>query len=169
MDISSKGAKIYNPLTLKIYDMWVLKISNHYAWRCETDNILLPHFQKNMSEKHLDIGVRTGYYIANTHDGIGDITLSDLNVNSLNAARTRIGEHRISKVIQHDILLPLPESEKGQYDSVSVYYLLHCLPGDMYEKARAIEHASQALTDNGTLYGATILGKGVEHNRLVHI
>ncbi|WP_133824053.1 hypothetical protein [Rahnella sp. BIGb0236] len=28
----------------------------------------------------------------------------------------------------------------------------------------AIEHALQALTDRGTLHGATILRKGVEHN-----
>lgn len=165
MEISNeKGARIYTPLILKLYDLWVLQISNNYAWRCHTDNILLRHFQTNMATKHLDIGVGTGYYIANIKDGSNDITLLDLNPNSLSAAAKRIGEHRISHVIQHDIFMPLPESEKGQYDSVTLYYLLHCLRGTMHEKARAIEHASQALTDRGTLHGSTILGKGVEHN-----
>ncbi|MBF7997463.1 class I SAM-dependent methyltransferase [Rahnella laticis] len=165
MEISNeKGARIYTPLILKLYDLWVLQISNNYAWRCHTDNILLRHFQINMAAKHLDIGVGTGYYIANIKDGSDNITLLDLNPNSLSAAAKRIGAHRISQVIQHDIFMPLPESEKGQYDSVSLYYLLHCLRGTMHEKARAIEHASQALTDRGTLHGATILGKGAEHN-----
>lgn len=165
MEISNeKGARVYTPLILKLYDLWVLQISNNYAWRCHTDNILLRHFQINMATKHLDIGVGTGYYIANIKDGSDNITLLDLNPNSLSAAAKRIGGHRISHVLQLDIFNPLPESERGQYDSVSLYYLLHCLRGTMHEKARAIEHASQALTDRGTLHGATILGKGVEHN-----
>lgn len=45
-------------------------------------------------------------------------------------------------------------------------HLLHCLRGNMHEKAVVIEHASQALTPGGTLHGATILGKAVEHNGL---
>lgn len=165
MKISNeKGSRIYNPLILKIYDFWVLNISNNYAWHCPTDNILLRHFRANMSAKHLDIGVGTGYYIANIKQNIKKIALLDLNPNSLAAARKRIGENRISHVLQHDILCSLPENEKDKYDSVSMYYLLHCLRGNMHEKMLAIEHASQALTDSGTLHGATILGKGVEHN-----
>lgn len=161
---NEKGARIYNPFTLKIYDFWVLNISNKYAWHCHTDNILLQHFRVNMSTKHLDIGVGTGYYIANIKDGSNNITLLDLNPNSLSAAAKRIGRRRINHVLQHDIFCELPEHEKGQYDSVSLYYLLHCLKGSFNEKALAIEHASQALANSGTLYGATILGKGVKHN-----
>lgn len=165
MEISNeKGARIYTPLILKICDLWVLQISNNYAWRCHTENILLRHFQINMATKHLDIGVGTGYYIANIKDGSNNITLLDLNPNSLTAAAKRIGGHRISHVLQHDIFNPLPESEREQYDSVSMYYLLHCLQGSMHEKLRAIEHASQALKPDGLLHGATILGEGVEHN-----
>lgn len=165
MNLSSeKGASIYSPLILKLYDTWVLNISNRYAWRCPTDNILLPHFQKNMKKSHLDVGVGTGYYIANAKGNSETITLLDLNPNSLAAAKKRIGAYRIKQALQHDIFSPLPESEKGKYDTVSMYYLLHCLRGNMQEKALAIDNASQALTDKGTLHGATILGSGVEHN-----
>jgi len=163
---NDKGARIYTPLILKIYDFWVLGISNSHAWRCSTEDILLNHFRQNMAEKHLDIGVGTGYYIAHTRDNSNNITLMDLNQNSLASATERIGSHRIHHALKHDILRQLPDGEKGQYDSVSMYYLLHCLRGDMHKKAVAIEHASQALTPDGTLHGATILGKGVEHNRL---
>ncbi|MEK8854846.1 hypothetical protein P2P32_18780 [Escherichia coli] len=43
-------------------------------------------------------------------------------------------------------------------------YLLHCLPGNISTKSCVIRNAAQALTDDGTLYGATILGDGVVHN-----
>lgn len=161
---SEKGAGIYTPFILKLYDVWVLNISNNYAWRCNTDKILLPHFQQNIAKNHLDIGVGTGYYLAKSNDISDTITLLDLNPNSLAAAKKRIGAHRVKHVLQHDIFSPLPEEEKGKYGSVSMYYLLHCLQGNMQEKASAIEHASQALSDKGTLHGATILGSGVEHN-----
>ncbi|GAB2941429.1 class I SAM-dependent methyltransferase [Hafnia psychrotolerans] len=165
MDTSNeKGASIYTHLILKVYDTWVLNISNTYAWRCNTQDVLLNHFRRNMAAKHLDIGVGTGYYLANITDNTNNITLMDLNPNSLTSATKRIGPHRINHILQHDIFMPLPDSEKGQYDTVSMYYLLHCLRGNMHEKAQAIEHASQALTDGGTLHGATILGKDVKHN-----
>jgi hypothetical protein len=51
-------------------------------------------------------------------------------------------------------------------DSVGMTNLLHCLPGAMPAKAIAFEHARVALAPGGVLFGATILGEGVEHNRL---
>lgn len=100
---NEKGSCVYTPLILKIYDLWVLKISNNYAWCCHTDNILLRHFQRNMSAKHLEIGVGTGYHIAHIKNGTNNITLLDLNPNSLSVAAKRIGGSRISHILQHDI------------------------------------------------------------------
>ncbi|KAA2166307.1 hypothetical protein EA240_25790, partial [Escherichia coli] len=70
---------------------------------------------------------------------------------------------------------PYPAALHGQFDSismfyllhclpVSMFYLLHCLPGNISTKSCVIRNAAQALTDDGTLYGATILGDGVVHN-----
>ena len=50
------GVKVYTPTALKLYDWWVLNISNRYAWRCDTDKYLLPHFKNNLGENHMDIG-----------------------------------------------------------------------------------------------------------------
>ena len=36
------SAAVYSPLTLALYDAWVLQISNRYAWRCPTRTELLP-------------------------------------------------------------------------------------------------------------------------------
>ena len=45
-------------------------------------------------------------------------------------------------------------------------YLLHCLPGPMANKTRAFDHLVPHLADDGVLFGATILGRGVAKNRL---
>ncbi|CAM3401555.1 MULTISPECIES: class I SAM-dependent methyltransferase [Yersinia] len=161
---NAKGAQVYTPLSLKLYDWWVLNISNKYAWRCSTKDILLPHLQQHMGKKHLDIGVGTGYYLANTPRGSQNITLLDLNPNSLEASKNRVGLHRISECVLHDVFQSLPEHLNNQFDSVSLFYLLHCLPGNMSEKAPAIALAASAIKDDGVVCGATILGEGVEHN-----
>ncbi|MCV5306560.1 methyltransferase, partial [Escherichia coli] len=57
------GAKIYTPLTLKLYDWWVLGVSNRLAWGCPTKEHLLPHFLEHLGNNHLDIGVGTGFYL----------------------------------------------------------------------------------------------------------
>ncbi|SUI47110.1 type 12 methyltransferase [Salmonella enterica subsp. indica] len=49
------GAKVYTPLTLKLYDWWVLGVSNQLAWRCPTREYLLPHFLEYLGNNHLDI------------------------------------------------------------------------------------------------------------------
>ncbi len=162
-NLSKKGAQAYTPLTLKIYDWWVLGISNRYAWRCPTEDVLVNHFNKHIGHKHLDIGVGTGFYLSQT-DHARDITLMDLNTNSLHAARTRIGAQRVSNCLEHDVFNEFPQALHNGFDSVSMFYLLHCLPGTPADKALAIKNAAAALGANGTLYGATILGDAAGHN-----
>ncbi|MBW5814218.1 class I SAM-dependent methyltransferase [Yersinia kristensenii] len=161
---SFEGAQVYTPLSLKLYDWWVLNISNNHAWRCSTKDILLPHLQQNMGPKHLDIGVGTGYYLAKTPQGSQNITLMDLNPHSLDSAKKRIGSERISECILHDVFKPLPAHMHNIFDSISMFYLLHCLPGDMEAKLPTIALVASAIKNDGIICGATILGEGVEHN-----
>lgn len=169
---TNDGAKIYTPLTLKLYDWWVLGISNRLAWGCPTREHLIPHFLEYLGNNHLDIGVGTGFYLTHA-PGRALISLMDLNEASLNAASARAGDSKIQKKINHDVFEPYPKALHDQFDSISMFYLLHCLPGNIWGKNLVIHNAAQALTDNGTLYGATILGDGVVHNRfgqkLMHI
>lgn len=162
---SKKGAQIYTPLSLKIYDWWVLNISNTYAWQCRTRPILLDHFQKFMGENHMDIGVGTGFYLAHVSKKPHNVTLLDLNPNSLKSASERIAPQYTVRSIQHDVFIPLPADLNNSFNSVSMFYLLHCLPGGMNSKESVISNAASALKANGTLYGATILGSGVTHNK----
>lgn len=160
---TQSGAKVYTPLTLKLYDWWVLKISNKYAWKCPTDDRLLTFFLNNLRKNHLDIGVGTGYYLQQV-PMTSTLSLMDLNANSLKATTSRLGADRIHAQLQHDVLQPLPKEWCNRFDSISMFYLIHCLPGSMEFKEQAIINAKQALTQNGQLFGATILGAGVTHN-----
>ncbi|MEN3802945.1 class I SAM-dependent methyltransferase [Aeromonas veronii] len=159
------GAKVYTPLTLKVYDWWVLGISNRFAWKCSTSDYLVPHFKKHLGQRHLDIGVGTGFYLQYVPEEI-DISLMDMNANSLAVAKERVSGRCCATTIQHDIFESIPIECEGGYDSVSLYYLLHCLPGTLAEKRIALLNASKALKSNGTLFGATILGYEVNHNLL---
>lgn len=157
------GIKAYTPLSLKLYDWWVLRVSNRYAWKCATERHLIPHFRNNMKNNHLDVGVGTGYYLTFTPD-FCNISLLDLNISSLEAANARVGRNRVKESILHDVFNPYPPHLREQFDSVSMFYLLHCLPGEMHDKAEVIAHASAALTKDGRLFGATILGDDADHN-----
>jgi SAM-dependent methyltransferase len=157
------GIKAYTPLSLKLYDWWVLRVSNRYAWKCATERHLIPHFRNNMKNNHLDVGVGTGYYLTYTPDSC-TISLLDLNISSLEAANARVGRNRVKASILHDVFEPYPSDLQEQFDSVSMFYLLHCLPGEMSDKAEVIAHASSALTKEGCLFGATILGDEAGHN-----
>ncbi|HEF0640077.1 TPA: class I SAM-dependent methyltransferase [Escherichia coli] len=159
------SAKVYNPFTLKLYDWWVLGISNHFAWRCNTIKHLVPHYLKHVRHRHLDIGVGTGFYLTDIPDEY-IISLMDLNTASLHAAARRVGKNRVKKSIRHDVSESFPEELHNQFDSVSMFYLLHCLPGTMEQKKHVIKNAVASLTDEGVLLGATILGKDVAHNFL---
>ncbi|MCI8212003.1 SAM-dependent methyltransferase [Pseudomonas sp. S25] len=161
---SEAGAAVYSPLTLKLYDAWVLGISNRFAWHCPTRQVLQPFFDRHVGARHLDVGVGTGYYLANAHlPDTTHVTLLDLNPSSLQAAKDRFGRTD-TQILQHDVFKPLDTSQHGRYDSISLFYLLHCLPGNMVDKAQVFASLKPCLKDNGVLFGATILGDAAEHN-----
>ena len=160
---SARSAAVYTPIVLKLYDWWVLGVSNRLAWRCPTSTVLLPFFAAHVGARHLDVGVGTGYYVAQA--GVArraELTLLDLNENSLRAAAARTGVS--ARTVRHDVMQPLPPSLHGRFDSVSMFYLLHCLPGRMLEKGKAIAALKPALAAGGVIYGATILGEAAGHN-----
>jgi hypothetical protein len=45
-----------------------------------------------------------------------------------------------------------------------LFYLLHCLPGTIDDKETAIANLKRYLSEDGVLYGATILGEEAAHN-----
>lgn len=165
------SAYVYSGLSLRLYDFVVLIFSNYWVWRCPTERILLPFFQKHIGQNaHLDIGVGTGYYPAASVKRLSEltnVTLIDLNPATLEAARNRLRRAGYAGEIsthEQSVFSPLSESTHSKFDSISLFYLLHCLPGSIFDKTNAIlDNVIPALASGGVVYGATILGKGVHH------
>lgn len=161
---SAAGAAIYSSLVLALYDAWVLGVSNRYAWQCPTRAVLLPFYGRHVGARHLDVGVGTGYYPAHSDPArTNGITLLDLNPNSLHAASKRIGRPGV-RTVRGDVLAPVAALAGQQFDSISLFYLLHCLPGRPETKAAVFANLKHHLAPGGVLYGATILGDAAGHN-----
>lgn len=101
-----------------------------------------------------------------------EITLLDLNENSLSTAARRIARYSPEKV-RANVLEPLPLSG-ARFESAAANYLFHCLPGSLEFKAATVAaNVRPHLAPGGVLFGATILGRGVAHTalgrRLMHL
>jgi SAM-dependent methyltransferase len=158
------GAAIYNPLVLRIYDLWVTRFSNRFAWRCPADR-QIEHYRAHLRHRHLDVGVGTGFYLQWAAEfGARHVALLDPNPNCLATARARLNGVP-SSIHCQDALKPLSLSGPT-FDSIGLSYLLHCLPGPFERKAAIFDNLLPFLASNGVLFGSTILGKGVRHNAL---
>lgn len=169
---SEKSARIYVPWALKFYDFWVLLVSNNWAWRCPTKSVLAPFYQRHLegSEYHLDVGAGTGYYPAKQLDpankssvGVKGITLLDINSHTLDAGSSRIkgvGYRGQVDTVNHNVFQPFDEGSelRRKFDSIALFYVLHCLPGKFPEKAESVaRNLADGLAEDGLFYGSTIL------------
>jgi ubiquinone/menaquinone biosynthesis C-methylase UbiE len=169
------SGQAYSLFFLKIYDLFVLLFCNKWVWKCPTGSILLPMYERHIasSEHHLDIGVGTGYFptYASTKTSAKSITLMDINPNTVAVAEKRIKANgykgQVNKLI-HSVFEPFPEDSemRGKFDSISMYYLLHCLPGQFPSKAEAVARSmAGGLKKDGVLFGCTVLARtNIEHN-----
>lgn len=153
------GQAVYSPWVLRVYDWWVLGVSNRFLWRCPT-KVLLRHFETGLSDLHLDVGVGSGYYPAHARfpSDRPSITLMDLNPHALAHAFDRL-EGQDVQVVQADVLQPVPMTGLMPFRSVSCFYLLHCLPGRLADKAVLFDHVLPLMADGAVIMGATILGE----------
>jgi hypothetical protein len=158
----AKAHAIYTPLTLSLYDGLVHGLSNRFAWRCPTQ-ALLRLYSANLSSNHLEAGVGTGSLI----DRAGKVdfqrlVLLDINRNCLAAAQRRLARFR-PQIREASLFDPLP-GEFGLFESIGLTYVLHCLPGRLPEKLSVLDRLRPLMAERGVLFGATILGRGVEAN-----
>ncbi|AJR05070.1 class I SAM-dependent methyltransferase [Photobacterium gaetbulicola] len=156
------GQAVYSKKVLSIYDLWVLGFSNHYLWKCPT-RLISQQFADLVTANHLDVGVGTGYYLKqNLPAGGQRIALVDLNENSLESTAKAI-EHLKPEIYCRNVLEPFGLGCEA-FDSVSINYLLHCLPGSMSEKSIVFSHIREVMSAGGVVFGSTILGQGTEKN-----
>lgn len=154
-----KGQAVYTPLTLRVYDAWVLGVSNSLLWRCPTRR-LAEHYARHLGETHLEAGVGTGYFLANSRFPVEKprITLFDLNPETLAYGSRRL-QHLRPVLQQGNLLEPLALAER--FDSAAINYVLHCLPGNFERKCVVFEHLKAVIRPGGVIFGSTLLSRGV--------
>lgn len=161
------SAALYGRAILSVYDVYVLGLSNTFAWRCPTRRIL-DLYDRWVSPRHLEVGVGTGYFLDHCRFPVArpSIVLLDVNPNSLQTSARRLRRYR-PRTCLADVTQPLSLPESG-FSSIGVNYLLHCLPGSLAEKGpRVFGHLLPLLApESGVIFGSTILGRGVCHNAL---
>ena len=159
-DPGYRGFKEYTPRFLKIYDWWVLGFMAPRVWKMG-DEPALNLYRNHMGRRHLDVGPGTGYFIvaSNPPQDI-ELTLLDANPNVLeHCTKTLAGWE--PKTVEANVLEPLPVD--GPFDSAALAHVIHCLPAPMPAKAGAIEHIAAVLSDDGVLFGGTVLGLSAQH------
>ena len=91
------------------------------------------------------------------------IALMDLNQNSLNKTGKRVERYNPEQYkfnVLEEVRLDVPA-----FDSISINYLFHCLPGKLSDKLVVLDNVDHLLSDTGTVFGSTILSCGIKRSR----
>ena len=154
------GQAVYTPGMLRVYDLWVLGVSNRFIWRCPTPK-LLAWYNRHVTDRHLDIGVGTGYFLDRCRfpTDSPQLALLDLNPNSLAATAARIARYA-PETFRRNVFEPFDLAARS-FDSIGMNYLLHCLPGDLVAKRIVFQQAAEVLQPGGVLFGSTLLSSGI--------
>jgi SAM-dependent methyltransferase len=160
------GQRVYTPLVLWGYDLFVLGFSNRFVWRCRSST-MLERYDRYVGTRHLDVGVGTGWFLDHCSWPVSapQITLLDLNENSLSVASERIRRYAPTTVQAN--VLDQVDLGGAIFDSIGANFLFHCLPGTLESKAaRVSSNLRPFLASGGVCFGSTILGRDVAHNWL---
>jgi hypothetical protein len=157
------GQAVYSKSMLTLYDWLVLRFSNRLIWRCPSKH-MLALYNRHVTANHLDVGVGTGYFLDRCrfpHDH-PRLALMDLNLNCLHAAGRRVARYR-PEIYRTNVLDPV-DRNISPFDSISMTYLLHCLPGKIKTKTAVFHHLKPMLNPKGIVFGATLLSEGVSRS-----
>ena len=157
------GQAVYTKSMLKVYDLFVLGFSNRLIWRCPSKHILAL-YDRHVTANHLDVGVGTGYFLdlCRFPTDRPRVGLMDLNAGCLEAASKRISRYR-PEIYRANVLEPIHLST-SKFDSMSLNYLLHCLPGTIKTKSTVFHHLKPLLNSGGIMFGATLLHDGIHRS-----
>ncbi len=161
------GARYYGAITLPLYDAAVLNVAVPYAWGISLREELAL-YDHCMGARHLDVGVATGYFLDNALYPAEqkEITLMDLNPNATAYAAKRLSRVNVTEIVG-DALEPFPV--EGQFDSVGLFHLLHCMPGAIPDKEVVFDNTIACLAPGGVCFGASVTPLGLKQNMLAKL
>jgi hypothetical protein len=156
------GASAYTRAGLAVYDPLVLGFNTPLVWKCPNRRIV-DLYSANVSSNHLDIGVGSGYFLDRCRFPVASprLALMDMNPLCTEHCARRLARYRPQSLVAN-VLEPLPPGI-APFDSVSMTYLLHCLPGTIRSKAIVFEHLRPVLNRGAVVFGASVLQGGVRH------
>lgn len=157
------GQAVYGKFTLAAYDTLVLGASCTWLWKCPA-NMLLARYNEYVSGNHLDVGVGSGYFLDHCAFPVDRprLALMDMNAESLAFTARRVARYQPS-TWKRNVLEDM-SVEGGGFDSVGMNLLLHCVPGDFSHKGRIFDNAREVMNPGALLFGATLLGRGVQRS-----
>lgn len=155
LEEKTKASQVYfNPLMLVVYDFFLYRFISPFLWGCSTD-FLVKRYDAYLGRKHLDVGVGTGFLLAQCKSKIHDLSLMDLSENCLRKSANRLKDFQ-PNIVRHNILKAVPDT-KGKFDSIALNYVMHCVAGDFSLKSVAFKNLKSCLKSEGLLYGVTVL------------
>ena len=155
------GQRPFNRATLAVYDSLVLELTCRYIWGCPSERTLA-FYREHVSANHLEVGVGTGFFLDHATFPVDRprLALLDLNPICLERTAARVARYR-PEIYEGNVLEPI-DVPAPRFDSIALNYVLHCLPGALPGKGIVFAHLAKLLNPGGTLFGATVLGGGVQ-------
>ena len=129
-DPAFAGQAVYTSEFLaRVYDPLVVRYTNRFLWRCPSTR-LVKMYDEHVTDRHLDVGPGTGYYLDRCRfpSQAPALTLLDPNPNVLAAASARVKRYAPS-VVAANVLEPIAV-EGEQFDSIAPLARAALLAGD---------------------------------------
>lgn len=144
---------------LTYYDQ-LLEFTCNRVWHCPIQRTL-DLYGRHLSSNHLEVGVGTGYFLAYSQlpGPKPRLALLDLSPHCLQRTAARLSRYA-PEVHRANALAPVELGVK-RFDSISMNYVLHCMPGTLREKGVAFANLKPLLNASGVLFGSTVLRHGV--------
>ena len=159
----TKSTRVYDSPALNGYDLFVHGFCNRYAWKCSTQT-LVDQYKRLTSTNHLEAGVGTGFLIDKSaiQPNGQRLGILDFSKQCLSYSEKRLSRYS-PELFHFDILKPI-SSSAAKFDSIGLNYVLHCVPGSFETKGVAFANLKALLSQNGVMFGSTLLGDGVPRN-----
>lgn len=155
--------KAYTRLGLRVYDRLIMHLLLKHVWECEPDD-LVDHYRRHVTSNHADIGVGTGYCLdrCGFDSNPPRLALIDLQSNCLEYASRRLSRYQ-PKTYVRDVLRPVHGIPGERFDSIALGGVIHCLAGDLRQKAGVFDSIAPLGRPGTKIFGYTLMSDDIPH------
>jgi hypothetical protein len=160
-----RSQQFFNKGSLFFYDFLLYGVISKYAWGSSIQR-LDSHYKKYVRHNHLEVGVGTGFLLNRVvfDSALPRLALMDLSRECLEKTKRKVARYSPETYLQN-LLEPI-QHKIDKFDSIGINYVMHCVPGNFKEKGVAFTHLQALLSENGILFGTTVLSEDIHQNLL---